>query len=153
MDEIYQYLKRCGVYYLGTFDGEQVRVRPFDTIDLYEGKLYIQSARKKDVAKQMHRWPRVELCVFSEGKWLRVAATAQADDRPEVRQHMLAAYPRLHEMFRDPEQELEIFCLTEGEATFSLYSRGGGVEKQVIRFCVPRTHQGSAASRQRRREI
>ncbi len=134
MEEVYQYLKNSGVYYLGTFDGEQVRVRPFDTVDLFEGRLYIQSARKKDVARQMHEYPRIELCVFGEGKWLRVAACAVADDREEVCRHMLEAYPQLRKMFRDPENELEIFALTEGEATFSVYQKGGGVTKKVIRF-------------------
>lgn len=134
MEEILRYLKECGVYYLGTFDGEQVRVRPFDTIDLFDGKLYIQTARKKEVARQMHAFPKVELCVFGDGKWLRVAATAVADDREEVCRHMLEAYPQLRKMFREPEEELEIFCLTEGEAVFSVYQKGGGVTKKVIRF-------------------
>ena len=134
MQEVYEYLKECKVYYLGTFDGEQVRVRPFDTIDLFGGKLYIQTARKKDVARQMHEFPRVELCVFGEGKWLRVAATAVSEDDPEVTRHMLEAYPQLAAMFRHPEEDIEVFCLTDAEATFSIYQKGGGVTKKVIRF-------------------
>ena len=36
MEEVYQFLKACGTYYLATMDGEQPRVRPFGTIDCYK---------------------------------------------------------------------------------------------------------------------
>ena len=42
MEEVYRFLKQCGTYYLATQDGEQPRVRPFGTINLFEGKLYLQ---------------------------------------------------------------------------------------------------------------
>ena len=50
MNEVYEFLKQCGVYYLATVEGDQPRVRPFGTIDLYEGRLYIQTGKKKPVA-------------------------------------------------------------------------------------------------------
>ena len=53
MEEVYEFLKACGTYYLATLDGSQPRVRPFGTVDLYDGKLTIQTGRKKAVAKQM----------------------------------------------------------------------------------------------------
>ena len=53
MEEVYQFLKTCGTYYLATMDGDQPRVRPFGTVDLFNGQLTIQTGRKKDVAKQM----------------------------------------------------------------------------------------------------
>ena len=43
MKETYEFLKKCGTYYLATMDGDQPRVRPFGTINLFEGKLYIQT--------------------------------------------------------------------------------------------------------------
>ena len=54
MKEVYDYLKRVGDYYLATVDAEgKPRVRPFGTIDLFEGKLYFQTGASKDVSKQM----------------------------------------------------------------------------------------------------
>lgn len=41
MQEVYDFLKSAGTYYLATVDGDQPRVRPFGTIDIFEGKLYI----------------------------------------------------------------------------------------------------------------
>ena len=45
MEEVYEFLKKCGTYYLATVEGDQPRVRAFGTIDLFEGKLYIQTGR------------------------------------------------------------------------------------------------------------
>lgn len=47
MNEIYEFLKKCGTYYLATVEGNQPRVRPFGTIDLFEDKLYIQTGKKR----------------------------------------------------------------------------------------------------------
>ena len=45
MQEVYEFLKKCGTYFLATEEGKQPRVRPFGTIDLFEGKLYIQTGK------------------------------------------------------------------------------------------------------------
>ena len=39
MNEVYEFLKACGTYYLATVEDGQPRVRPFGTIDCWEGKL------------------------------------------------------------------------------------------------------------------
>lgn len=43
MHEVYEFLKNCGTYYLASIEGNQPRVRPFGTVDIFEGKLYIQN--------------------------------------------------------------------------------------------------------------
>ena len=91
MEKIYEFLKAAGTYYLATVEGDQPRVRPFGTIDLFEGRLYIQTGKVKDVSKQIHANPKIEICAFKDGVWLRVAAKAYADDRIKAQEHMLAA--------------------------------------------------------------
>ena len=49
MQEIYDFLKKCGTYYLATTEGGQPRVRPFGTVDIFEGRLYIQTGKVKNV--------------------------------------------------------------------------------------------------------
>ena len=122
MDKIYQFLKDAGTYYLATVEGDQPRVRPFGTIDVFEGKLYIQTGKKKDVSKQIHLNPKIEICAFKDGVWLRVAAKAAADDRIEAQQHMLDAYPSLQGMYKAGDGNTEVFCLTDGVATFSSFT-------------------------------
>lgn len=38
MKEVYEFLKKCGTYYLATVEGDQPRVRPFGTIDVFEDR-------------------------------------------------------------------------------------------------------------------
>ena len=76
MEEVYEFLKQCGTYYLATVDGDQARVRPFGTIDLFDGRLTIQTGCSKEVSRQILQNPKVELCAFDGQQWLRVAAKA-----------------------------------------------------------------------------
>lgn len=122
MEEVYQFLKACSTYYLATMDGDQPRVRPFGTVDLYQGRLTIQTGRKKDVAKQMLANPRVELCAFDGERWLRLAAAAVEDPRIEAQVHMLEAYPSLQGMYQPGDGNTLIFALTEATATFSSFT-------------------------------
>src|SRR5690554_4773636 len=91
MEEVYDFLKKCGTYYLATMDGDQPRVRPFGTVDVFENKLYIQTGRSKSVSKQITINPKIEICGMLEDKWIRVEATAVDDNRVEAEQHMLDA--------------------------------------------------------------
>src|SRR4030043_2379460 len=99
MQEVYDFLKKAGVYYLATVEGDQPRVRPFGTYHIFEGKLYIQTGKVKDVSKQMMKNPKIEICAFSGDKWVRVEAMVVEDDRIEPKQKMLDAYPQLKSMY------------------------------------------------------
>ena len=61
MESVYSFIKKCETYYLATVEGDQPRVRPFGTIDLYEGKLYIQTGKVKPVSSQLLANGRCEL--------------------------------------------------------------------------------------------
>ena len=47
MNEVYEFLKTAGTYYLATVEGDQPRVRPFGTVDVFEGRLYIQTGKSE----------------------------------------------------------------------------------------------------------
>ena len=96
MKEVYEFLKQAGTYYLATVEGDQPRVRPFGTIDLFEDKLYIQTGKIKAVAQQMKTNPKVEISAMTpDGKWIRIAAEAVLDENIKAQEHMLDAYPML----------------------------------------------------------
>ena len=121
MQTVYDFLKECGTYYLATVEGDQPRVRPFGTVDLFDGGLYIQTGKVKAVSKQLHANPKAEICAFKDGKWLRVECKLTADDRVEAQEHMLAAYPMLGNMYKAGDGNTEVFRLTEATATFSSF--------------------------------
>ncbi len=81
MEEVYEFLKKCGTYYIATVDGDQPRVRPFGTVLIFENRLYIQTGKVKNVSKQIKKNSKVELCAVDSGKWVRVEAVAVEDDR------------------------------------------------------------------------
>lgn len=116
MERIYDFLKKAETYYLATMDGNQPRVRPFGTIDLFEGKLCIQTGKVKPVSQQMKQNPKVEISAMCGGKWIRIAAEAELDERIEAQEHMLAAYPSLQAMYKPGDGNTEVFCLKNGTA-------------------------------------
>lgn len=122
MQKVYDFLKKCNTYYLATTDGDQPRVRPFGTIDLFEDKLYIQTGKVKDVSKQILKNPKIEICAFDGQKWLRVQAIAVEDDRVEARQHMLDGYPELQNMYSATDDNTQVFYLKDATATFSSFT-------------------------------
>ena len=129
MQEVYEFIKECGCYYLATVDEEQPRVRPFGTIDLFEGKLYVQTGKKKDVSKQIQANPKAELCCFKDGKWLRLAGMLVRDDRREAKKHMLDAYPNLRGMYSEDDDNTEVLYFSNATATFSSFTQAPKVIK------------------------
>jgi uncharacterized pyridoxamine 5'-phosphate oxidase family protein len=99
MKEVQEFLKDAGVYYLATIDGDQPRVRPFGTAEIFEDKLYIQTGKKKDVFKQIEQNNNVEICAFKDGKWIRISGKLIADDRVEAKKDMLDKNPNLRGMY------------------------------------------------------
>ena len=130
MQEVYEFLKACGTYYLATVEGDQPRVRPFGTIDIFEDKLYIQTGKVKDVSKEMQANPKVEICAFDGQKWIRVAGDVVRDDRVEPKKHMLDSYPNLQALYRADDDNTEVLYLKNATATIYSFTE----EPKVIKF-------------------
>ncbi len=118
MQRVLDFLKEADTYYLATVEGDQPRVRPFGTINEFEGKLYIQTGKVKDVSKQLIANPKAEICAFKDGKWLRVACELVEDDRREARVAMLESYPQLQAMYSADDGNTEVLYLKNAKATF-----------------------------------
>jgi len=121
IDEVCEFLKEVGTYYLATIDGDQPRVRPFGTAHIFEGKLYIQTGKSKDVAKQIAANPKFEICAFSN-KWIRVSGKLVEDPRIEAQESMLEAYPSLKSMYAAGDGNTVVYYIEDGVATFSSFT-------------------------------
>ncbi|MBO4423615.1 MAG: pyridoxamine 5'-phosphate oxidase family protein [Clostridia bacterium] len=130
MERVCSFLKEAGVYYLGTDDNGQPRVRPFGTANVFENKLYIQTGKRKDVSKQLHKNPRAEICAFKDGKWLRLTCELIEDDRYEAKKSMLDAYPDLRRMYDENDGNTEVFYCKNATAVFSSF----GAPPETIKF-------------------
>lgn len=123
MKRVYDFLKEAGTYYLATMDGDQPRVRPFGTVNIFEGKLYIQTGKGKAVAKQIAANPKVEICAMKGDEWIRVAATLVEDDRVEAQESMLNSYPSLRAMYKTgSDGNTIVYYLKDAVATISSFS-------------------------------
>ena len=122
MQRVEKFLNEAGVYYLATVEGDQPRVRPFGTAHIFEGKLYIQTGKGKDVSKQIAANPKVELCAFKGDTWLRVAGELAEDDRLEAKQSMLSAYPSLKKMYSAEDANTQVLYFKSAQATFSSFT-------------------------------
>ena len=123
MKRVYEFLKKAEVYYLATVEGDQPRVRPFGTVNLFEGKLYIQTGKVKPTSRQLAANPKAELCAFCEGTWLRVACELVEDDRTEARRSMLDAYPNLRAMYNENDGNTQVLYMQNATATFSAFGQ------------------------------
>lgn len=131
MQEVYEFLKECGVYYLATEEGGQPRVRPFSSLYIFENKLYIQTGKSKKVGKEMHDNPKIEICALNKGKWIRVEAKAIEDDRIEAKKYILEhSTPAVRKMYRADDDNTDVLYLKEVTATISSF----GEEPKVIKF-------------------
>src|SRR5512139_2312408 len=130
MEEVYEFLKKCGSYFIATMDGDQPRVRPFGSLLIFEKRLYFQTGKIKNVAKQIAKHPKIEICAMTDRKWIRVEAVAVEDDRTEARQAMLDAHPQLKNMYAADDGNCVVFYLKDATATFSTR----GEKPRVVTF-------------------
>ncbi|MBR6084709.1 MAG: pyridoxamine 5'-phosphate oxidase family protein [Spirochaetales bacterium] len=130
MEEVYEFLKKAGVYYLATTEADQPRVRPLGTIDKFDGKLYIQTGKSKAVSKQLAINPKAEICAYMDGRWLRVSCELVEDDRREARKHMLDSYPELRQMYSEDDGNTLVLYFRNATAVFSSFTEA----PRVVRF-------------------
>ncbi len=122
MERVVKFLKEAETYYLATVEGDQPRVRPFGTVNVFEGKLYIQTGKRKPVSAQLLKNPKAEICAFKDGKWLRLCGEFVEDDRLEAKKAMLDAYPHLRAMYDENDGNTQVLFVKNATATFSSFT-------------------------------
>ena len=130
MEEVQKFLKECGVYYLATVEDNEPKVRPFGTAEIFEGHLYIQTGKKKDVFKQIEKNNTVEICGFKDGKWIRLSGKLVLDDRLEAKKDMLDKNPNLRRMYDENDGNTAVLYFEHGKAVISSFTE----EPKVIEF-------------------
>ncbi len=118
MEEVYDFLKKCGVFYIATVDGDKPRVRPFGALNIFDNKLYLQTGKTKLVSKQIEKNPNVEICAFMGEQWLRLEGKVKSDDRLEAKVDMLEKNPELKSMYSPDDDNTEVLYFENAKATF-----------------------------------
>ena len=130
MKRALEFLKKAEVYYLATVEGDQPRVRPFGTVNEFEGKLYIQTGKIKPTSRQIAANNKVEICAFTGGAWIRVACELIEDDRFEAKKSMLDAYPSLRGMYNENDGNTQVLYMKNATATFCAF----GKAPEIVEF-------------------
>lgn len=130
MNEVYDFLREARVFYLATVENNKPHVRPFGGLNIYDGKLYIQTNKNKNVAHQMENNPNIEICALNKEKWIRISATAIKDEDIKAKESMLEnSLPQIREKYRE-DDESEVLYLNDATAT--IYKPNG--ESEIIKF-------------------
>lgn len=116
MKEVFDFLKSCGPYYLATAEGDQPRVRPFTSLNYYEGKIYFQTGKVKNVAHQLKANHKVEISAMSKGAWIRLTGEAVLDENEAAQQSMLDANPGLEKMYAVGDGNIEVYYIQNAVA-------------------------------------
>lgn len=122
IERVCQFLEEAQTYYLATAEGDQPRVRPFGTVLVFEGKLYIQTGKVKSVSKQLAVNPKAEICAFKDGQWIRIAGELVNDDRREPKVAMLDKMPSLKAMYSADDDNTQVLYFKNATATFSSFT-------------------------------
>jgi len=124
LEKVLEFLDKTNTYYLATAEGDQPRVRPFGTVLVYDGKLYIQTGRVKSVSKQLAANPKAEICAFDfqTGTWLRISGELVDDNNRDVKVAMLEKYPAIRSMYDPDDDNTQVLYFKDATAVFSSFA-------------------------------
>jgi len=134
MRQTHDFIKNAGHYFIATVDKDQPHVRPFGTIHIFEGRLYIQTGRKKKVGRQLKSNGKIELCAMKDDKWIRLSGTVAEDPRHEAKSSMLDAYPSLKKIYSPDDDNTMVLFFVPGTATATIYSYGNNAAPVELKF-------------------
>lgn len=119
MEQILNFLREAGIYYLATTDENQPHVRPLGFVMEWDGKLAFSTSNKKNMYRQLITNPRVELCAYNGKNALRIIGRASFVTSPESQKKALETMPMLQKIYSVNDGNFEIFCLEDIKATCS----------------------------------
>lgn len=124
VQEVRDYLHECGTFYIATVDSDQPHVRPFGVAEVYNGKLYIQTGKKKNVFKQMMANPNFEITAVkpSGSEWIRISGKLVNDDSRDAKAYVLDQNPSLKGMYSADDDNTAVLYITDGVATFCSFT-------------------------------
>ncbi len=90
MNQIVSELRKTGIFYIATSDGERACVRPFSSLAEINHKLFLCTANYKDCYRQLQQNPSLEIAgMLRDGSWLRIRGKAVFTDDREIKRKML----------------------------------------------------------------
>ena len=121
MKEVYEFLEDAHIFYLGTVENDQPRVRPFGALNVFEDKIYILTNKKKEVYKQLMNNNKVEICTYNGKEWIRIECQLVEDDRKEARKDFLDHNEYLRNIYSEEDNLAVVFYLSNAKAIITSF--------------------------------
>lgn len=122
MEKVTSLLK--GVFYLATEDGDQPRVRPFDSAVVYDNKIYFGTASNKKVYAQMIKNPKIEIYAMGDEGTVRLTGEVALEMSEEKTKEVFRLMGKYSD--NDANPVLATFYIVRGNAEIGM--KDGGTE-------------------------
>ena len=128
--------------FLSTAEDDQPRVRTVMLMRADERGLFFETVATKDLSRQLHKNPKIEVCFFNspenimDAVHLRVSGKASfVEDQETIDEIYEKVKPLADNAGIDMRSNFEVFCLQSGEAHFwSMDDFGLGPRADRINF-------------------
>jgi len=122
MSKTYEFLKKCGTFYVATVNENAPAVRPFGAVMEYEGELYISTAKYKDVYNQFIKSEIIQIIALKAETrdWIRINGKAVETQDMDTKQAMLDACPNLAKRFDRDNKHYALFRITEMSSSMNV---------------------------------
>ena len=122
MKELIDYLDNSQIQYLATIGMDQKpKVRPFQFMFEYDGKLWFCTSNQKEVYRELQVNPFVELCATNEDmSWIRIKGTVMFSKDLHVKEKVMDTSPLVKSIYQEATNPFfEVFYLDKIHATIS----------------------------------
>ena len=128
MDKTFDFLKnKTQVNFVATIDGDRPSLRPFGDPVLFDGKIYVLTNAKKNVAKQIATNNHVCIVAYDGTDWIRINCELVDDsDNIEAKKAIIAEFEWAEEAgYTLDAPDFKAFYLANATAT--IYNEEGEV--------------------------
>ena len=123
-EKVAAFLSKAGVFYLGTTDGDQPKIRAFSWFDYQAdtNRLIFSTGGFKNVCKQMTANPKVEIFAHVGMYFLRLDGTVKFLDDDNIREQVKHDSPGIAKTYQEHGWQLQPFTIENGhvEVRYSL---------------------------------
>ncbi len=126
MKSAFEFLRKAGVFYIATLDGEKPRLRPFGVVASFKDRLYICTKDDKDCFRQMEQNPRVEIATMLGEDWIRVTGEIVRDEDPKAKKAVLDQNPHVKAIYSADDPHFAVLYFQRAHA--DIYRSIGKIE-------------------------
>ncbi|RAP51087.1 MAG: hypothetical protein BZ136_00135 [Methanosphaera sp. rholeuAM74] len=108
--EVFDYMNKCGVLFLGTENGDKPKVRPLGFRMLVDNEIYFLTGKSKDLYTQMLKNTNVEFVGQNEGEFIRYYGRVvfEDDEDKTLLKKAFETMPMLEQLYGDEGKDTAV---------------------------------------------